>query len=164
MDLHQVIENDKLIEKAQKDAMQKLDKCDQIGDVSETIDKIIDQSEKRSNDSADGFDHVFSSEDQNEDYHLNFFRTICTLQEEDEEEWGSNKRKSRLIEALALSSTSASSLCILDKETEFKELPLQIPKVILQTTEFITKYALNTVGIFRTGGSKKRVTQVSLLV
>ncbi|XP_065670599.1 uncharacterized protein LOC100215916 [Hydra vulgaris] len=157
VDLNQVIENDKLIEKAQKEAMQKLDKNEELGENFETNDK--DQLNKDSITRTKVCEEAFTTEDH-EDYNLNYFRTICTLQEEDEDEWSTNKRKSRLIEALALSSTSASSLCILDKEIEFKQLPLQIPKVILQTTEFITKFALNTVGIFRTGGSKKRVTQM----
>ena len=91
---------------------------------------------------------------------LDFIRTIDCVKEEDEDETRSQKRKSRLIEALTLSSTSASSLCILDRETEFKPPKPQVPIIVQQTVDYINTYALNTVGIFRTGGSKKRVRQV----
>lgn len=95
------------------------------------------------------------------EYMMNAYRlTIDTLKEEDEEDTSNTRRRSRLIEALTLSSTTASSTCILDKEVEFTPPLPQIPKVILQTVDYITNYGLNTAGIFRTGGSKKRVRQV----
>lgn len=96
------------------------------------------------------------------EYMINALRTFDTLKEEDEEESSYNKRKSRLIEALQLSSVTATSVCILDKETEFSPPQPEVPNVLVQAADFILKNALNTVGIFRTGGSKKRVRQVKL--
>ena len=96
------------------------------------------------------------------EYMINALRTFDTLKEEDEEESSYTKRKSRLIEALQLSSVTATSVCILDKETEFSPPQPKVPNVLVQAVDFISKNALNTVGIFRTGGSKKRVRQVKL--
>lgn len=93
-----------------------------------------------------------------------YIRKIDTLKEEDEEDLSYPRRRSRLIEALTLSSTSASSTCVLNKESEFTPSSPQVPKVMIQTAEYITKYALNTAGIFRTGGSKKRVNKVTKIL
>ena len=72
-----------------------------------------------------------------------------------------HQRVSRLIEALCLSSTSASSVCVLDRDSEFKSATPQVPKVMMHTADFINKYALNCVHIFRNEGSKARVKKVS---
>lgn len=71
------------------------------------------------------------------------------------------QRTSRLIEALCLSSTSASSVCVLNRETEFKSSTPQVPKVMRHTADFIIKHGLNCVHIFRIEGSKARVKKVS---
>lgn len=111
--------------------------------------------------SVSSLDNEYLADPSNE-YMINALRTFDTLKEEDEEESSCNKRKSRLIEALQLSSVTATSVCILDKETEFSTPEPKVPNVLVQAVDFISKNALNTVGIFRTGGSKKRVRQVKL--
>ena len=176
--MFQVIENDKAVSKAHEAVMAKLDaleedinlteekqNCDLQNDFPDNTtlfdrrnsDPVLERFSFNFGTKTDGCDDLDSS-----DYMLNALRTIGTLKEEDEEDTMSNKRKSRLIEALTLSSTSASSMCILDRETEFKPPSPQVPKIMIHTVDFITKYALNTIGIFRTGGSKKRVRQVRL--
>ncbi|XP_057313021.1 rho GTPase-activating protein 6-like [Hydractinia symbiolongicarpus] len=182
IELFQVIENDKAVEKAHQAVMEKLDMVgEEIEEEGEEEVKGLDLKqdelnndlpnsgmfERRNSDPIlfSNRGSLFNTKTEGDDaevsnYMLNALRTIDTLKEEDEEEIAISKRKSRLIEALTLSSTSASSMCILDREIEFKAPAPQVPKVITQTVDYITKYALNTIGIFRTGGSKKRVRQM----
>ena len=171
IDLQQVIENDKAVEKAHEIALAKINSSNQNQEDPE--EKAEQQNGNNEQNTDDHFnfqqrrlsDPIINYSDiEVSDYTLNTLRTIDTLKEEEEEELLQNRRKSRLIEALTLSSTSASSVCILDKDLEFKPPKSQVPKVITQTVEYITKHALNTVGIFRTGGSHKRVKQVWLLL
>lgn len=172
IDLYQVIENDKAVEKAHEIALAKINssisKDDDEEEEAEKMNKTFDddddifESYNRRNSQRRLSDPLIDYRDiEVSDYTLSALRTIDTLKEEDEDEILQNRRKSRLIEALTLSSTSASSVCILDKDLEFPPPKPQIPKVITQTINFIMKNALTTVGIFRTGGSHKRVKQVS---
>ena len=173
IDLYQVIENDKAVEKAHEIALAK---------INSSISKEDDEDNETNNKTFDDEDEIFQSYNRRNsqrrlsdpvidyrdvevsDYTLGALRTIDTLKEEDEDEILQNRRKSRLIEALTLSSTSASSVCILDKDLEFPPPKPQIPKVITQTIDFIMRNALTTVGIFRTGGSHKRVKQVTIVM
>ena len=172
IDLSQVIENDKAVEKAHQIALEKLNNssinqgdaedADKTTISSENDDDLLDtyrkNSQRRMSDPTVPND---TSDSELLDFSLAGLRTIDTLKEEDEEDLiPLNRRKSRLIEALTLSSTSASSVCILDKELEFQPPKPQVPKVILRAVEYINAHALTTVGIFRTGGSHKRVKQV----
>jgi len=169
IDLQQVIENDKAVEKAHEIALAKINSSKQ--DQNNEEEEEEDEEEEQNTNDQFNFQQYHNrrrlsdpiinySDIEVSDYTLNALRTIDTLKEEEEEELIQNRRKSRLIEALTLSSTSASSVCILDKDLEFKPPKSQVPKVIIQTVDYITKHALNTVGIFRTGGSHKRVKQV----
>ena len=177
IDLYQVIENDKAVDKVHEVVMAKLDVLDEDESIetnSELLPTFPDNhsqlfTRRNSDPVTERFSFSYSTktedeEDSETNYMLNALRTIGTLKEEDEEDSLSCKRKSRLIEALTLSSTSASSMCILDRDTDLTPPTPQVPKVMLQTIDYITKYALNTIGIFRTGGSKKRVRQVRYVI
>ncbi len=72
-----------------------------------------------------------------------------------------NHRRSRLLDALTLSSTSASYVSIIDRDDELKPAPPRVPSIVLTLIDYIEKNGLNLLGIFRTGGLKKRVRQVS---
>ncbi|XP_066916859.1 rho GTPase-activating protein 6-like [Clytia hemisphaerica] len=173
IDLSQVIENDKAVEKAHQIALEKINNSSiNHGDVEDVVDKATVSSENdddlldtyRKNSHRRMSDPTVPNDGSDSellDFSLSGLRTIDTLKEEDEEDLVPlNRRKSRLIEALTLSSTSASSVCILDKELEFQPPKPQVPKVILRAVEYINAHALTTVGIFRTGGSHKRVKQM----
>ena len=72
-----------------------------------------------------------------------------------------DRRRSRLLDALSLSSTSASYVSIIDHDEELKPPPSQVPKIVVSLIEYMEKHAIHVLGIFRTGGSKKRVRQVN---
>ena len=73
-------------------------------------------------------------------------------------------RRSRLLDALTLSSSSASYVSILDRDDELKPPGPQVPKIVLTLIEYIEQHALTVLGIFRTGGLRKRVRHVSFLL
>eukprot|EP00794_Sanderia_malayensis_P007407 gene7407-8227_t len=68
-----------------------------------------------------------------------------------------NHRRSRLLDALTLSSTSASYISIIDRDDELKPAPPQVPKIVQTLIKYIEEHGLNLLGIFRTGGLRKRV-------
>lgn len=68
--------------------------------------------------------------------------------------------KSRLIDALTLLSSSASASCLMDKQSALSPPPPQVPSIVLQAIEHLKSYGLNVLGIFRVGGSKKRMKQM----
>lgn len=175
IDIYQVIENDKAVDKAHEIALAKINSSinRDDGEALENdsrktdealLDEEVFQSYHHRRDSQRRLSDPLQTSDYRDievsDYTLSALRTIDTLTEEEEDDIYPNRRKSRLIEALTLSSTSASSVCILDKDLEFPLSKPQIPKVITMTVDFIMRNALTTVGIFRTGGSHKRVKQV----
>lgn len=172
VELAHSMENEKETAKSHKEQMAKLDVLVEddndafekgtLEQINNDINLYNNRRSRRNSDPLVKFSSSLNSDedDMESDFILNNLRTFDTLKEEDEDDHPSNKRKSRLIEALQLSSISASSVCILDKDREFKTEPLKLPKVLVQSADFICTYALNTVGIFRTGGSKKRVRQV----
>ena len=70
-------------------------------------------------------------------------------------------RRSRLLDALTLSSSSASYISIIDRDDELKPPGPQVPKIVMLLIEYIEQHALRVLGIFRTGGLRKRVRHVS---
>ena len=70
-------------------------------------------------------------------------------------------RRSRLLDALTLSSSSASYISIIDRDDELKPPGPQVPKIVTLLIEYIEQHALTVLGIFRTGGLRKRVRHVS---
>ncbi|XP_032223247.1 rho GTPase-activating protein 6 isoform X2 [Nematostella vectensis] len=76
------------------------------------------------------------------------------------EQPGSPSWKSRLIDALTLLSSSASASCIIDKQSYLSPASPQVPTIVNQAIEHLENYGLHVLGIFRTGGSKKRMKQM----
>ena len=74
-----------------------------------------------------------------------------------------NHRRSRLLDALTLSSSSASYISIIDRDDELKPPGPQVPKIVLILIEYIEQHGLSVLGIFRTGGLRKRVRHVSFI-
>ena len=70
-------------------------------------------------------------------------------------------RRSRLLDALTLSSSSASYISIIDRDDELKPPGPQVPKIVHILIEYIEQHGLTVLGIFRTGGLRKRVRHVS---
>lgn len=68
--------------------------------------------------------------------------------------------KSRLIEALTLLSSSASASCLMDKQSVLSPPQPQVPPIVLHAIEHLQCYGLHVLGIFRVGGSKKRMKQM----
>ena len=73
-------------------------------------------------------------------------------------------RRSRLLDALTLSSSSASYISIIDRDDELKPPGPQVPKIVMLLIEYIEQHGLRVLGIFRTGGLRKRVRHVSEIV
>lgn len=72
-----------------------------------------------------------------------------------------NNRRSRLLDALTLSSSSASYVSIIDRGDELKPPGPQVPRIVMLLIEYIEQHGLDVLGIFRTGGLRKRVRHVS---
>ncbi|XP_073252348.1 rho GTPase-activating protein 6-like isoform X3 [Porites lutea] len=72
----------------------------------------------------------------------------------------SSSWKSRLIDALTLLSSSASASCLMDKQSALSPPTPQVPPIVLQAVEHLQLHGLHVLGIFRVGGSKKRMKQM----
>lgn len=72
----------------------------------------------------------------------------------------SSSWKSRLIDALTLLSSSASASCLMDKQSSLHPPLPQVPPIVLQAVEHLQLHGLHVLGIFRVGGSKKRMKQM----
>ncbi|XP_046852875.1 rho GTPase-activating protein 6-like isoform X2 [Xenia sp. Carnegie-2017] len=75
------------------------------------------------------------------------------------EQASSGWKSSRLIDALTLSSTSASASCLLKKPELPIPSPPKVPSIVLQSVDFLQTHGLHVLGIFRVPGSKKRLKQ-----
>ncbi|XP_065058410.1 uncharacterized protein LOC135686151 [Rhopilema esculentum] len=85
-------------------------------------------------------------------------RTTTILRRESQRRrQANNHRRSRLLDALTLSSSSASYISIIDRDDELKPPGPQVPKIVLILIEYIEQHGLSVLGIFRTGGLRKRV-------
>ncbi|XP_068701575.1 rho GTPase-activating protein 6-like isoform X2 [Montipora foliosa] len=68
--------------------------------------------------------------------------------------------KSRLIDALTLLSSSASASYLVDRQSALSSHSPQVPPIVLQAIEHLKSNGLHVLGIFRVGGSKKRLKQM----
>lgn len=87
--------------------------------------------------------------------------TTVVLREGQNRRQANTYRRSRLLDALTLSSSSASYVSIIDRDDELKPPGPQVPKIVMLLIDYIEQHALKVLGIFRTGGLRKRVRHVS---